>query len=111
MTKQEAYSKIQDTVKAYSDYGFTAGINDFTGYFEIKEADDLHTVNFTIKENSVANWKEHEAFTTIAVQASIASMGGQPTTNELLTAAHRIEGAARLAERLTSMKITYKETW
>jgi hypothetical protein len=109
MTRQEAFNKVKEIAETFGDYGFTAEM--WKSGIHIMEADGRHIVGFTVTDDVHFCTEDHAAIITVKVKAFIGTMGGYPDTEELLMSAHRIEGAALLAEKLNSMRITYVETF
>ena len=108
MTKQD----VHETIKAKAaEYGFIAeesnwGINGLV----IRE-DGESTVNFLITEHCDGDWENRKVNITLQVRASIATMGGNPSADELLKAADTIRRAAQLVKALDDENLTYQETF
>lgn len=102
MTKQEVHEIIKSKAAEYGFIGEESnwGINGLT----IREP-DVHTVNFTISED----WNWEARTITLRVRASIATMGGAPSADELMKAADTIRRAAELVKDLETIDLTYTE--
>ena len=101
MTKQEVHEIIK--AKA-AEHGFNAEETNW-GINGLAIRDEDHTVNFTISED----WAWEERKVTLRIRASIATMGGNPSADDLLKAADTIKRAAELVKSLEAESLTYTE--
>ena len=105
MTKQE----VQNTIKAKAtEYGFIAEETNW-GLRGLMIREEAQTVNFTISEK--CDWENRKVNVTLRIQASIATMGGAPSADDLLKAADTIRRAAELVKALENQSLTYTETF
>ena len=102
MTRTEAYNKI---AAAAENAGFTARIEPCKVWID----DARRDVNITVWENAKFRIEEKRVDVTFEFQASIATMGGNPTPEELIESAERIRAAAELVRELTGMELEYRE--
>ena len=107
MTKQEAIAIITEAAERH---GFTTATYQFTRLVEIVEKDSQY-LNFTIYERTApdTDWSKREVTMTIHFRASLASMGGEPTPEELLKAAAIIKAGAELVRELEALHLSYTE--
>ena len=92
MTKQEVMNIIKD-------YAGQFGFSTRKGYLnEIEIVDDTNTVNFSVLEHSKLYLGKGIADIKVTVSAAIASMGGNPTADDLLKKAKIIENAGKLVK-------------
>lgn len=92
MTKQE----VMNLIKEYAEqFGFRTQ----KGYMnEIEIVDDSRTVNFAVLEHSKLYLGKGIADIKVTVSAAIASMGGNPTADDLMKKAKVIENAGKLVK-------------
>ena len=57
------------------------------------------------------DWENRKVNVTLRIQASIATMGGAPSADDLLKAADTIRRAAELVKALENQSLTYTETF
>lgn len=109
MTKNEIISTIK---KVAERHGFITEESNWTRWVEIKEL-DTHYLNFMITEETDpdTDWTKREATTNLHFRASLASMGGNPTPEDLLEAAEIIRLGALLVRTLEGLKLSYTERW
>ena len=109
MTKQQAINTIKETAERH---GFITHTYQWTRLIEISEPDS-HYLNFTVLENVApdTDWSKRKATMELHIQASLASMGGNPTPEELLKASEIIRRGAELVMELESMGLSYTETF
>ena len=109
MTKEQAIATIKEAAERH---GFITDTYQFTRLVEIKERDS-HYLNFTITERTApdTDWTKREVTEEIHFRASLASMGGQPTPEELLKASEIIRAGAELVMELEGMGLSYTETY
>ena len=107
MTKEQAISIIKEAAERR---GFTTNIYQWTRFIEISEPDS-HYLNFTVMENTApdTDWSKREVTMELHVQASLASMGGNPTPEELIMASEIIRRGAELVMELEDMGLSYTE--
>ena len=109
MTKNEIKAII---TAAVANRGFTAEENTFMRWPNITEPDS-HYLNFTITEEypEDTDWSRREVEVRIRFRASLASMGGKPTPEELIHASEIIRSGAELVKELEAMNLSYTETY
>ena len=109
MTKDQIMNVLKATAAVY---GFIAEESSWTKWVEIKEL-GTHYLNFTITEDTApdTDWAKREATVNLHFQASLASMGGNPTPDDLLEAAKIIRLGALLVQTLEGLKLSYTERW
>ena len=109
MTKNEILATIKE---AAACHGFTTEENNWYRWTNIKEPDS-HYLNFTVTDEVAedTDWSKREITMNLHFQASLASMGGNPTPDELLRAAEIIRAGAELVRELEAMHLSYKETY
>lgn len=109
--------QVKERISKYANkYGFRVEDNNFTieGFSII---DDSKTVNFTISPDlEEIDWEKHFSKTTIRISASIATMGGNPTSDELLEMAETIKRAGCFVSAMDIINgnhkgLTYTKTW
>ena len=68
-------------------------------------------MNFTITERFAedTDWSKREVTMNLHFRASLASMGGEPTPEDLLKAAEIIKAGALLVLELEAMNLSYTE--
>ena len=108
MTKEQIISIIK---KAAERHGFTTCKYTMTRLIEIKEPGDTHYLNFFIQESfpEGIDWSKREVTMNLHFRASLASMGGEPTPEDLLKAAEIIKAGALLVQELDAMNLSYTE--
>ena len=72
--------------------------------------DDTHSVNFTVMPKPEWDFDSRTVSTSLTISASIATMGGNPTPDELLMRADAIIRAANLCKTLNGIDLTYTIT-
>lgn len=109
MTKNEVKAIIAATAEKY---GFTAEENNFMRWPNITEQ-GTHYLNFTITENFAedTDWAQREVTINLDFRASLASMGGNPTPDDLIAASEIIRSGAELVKELQSMGLAYIERY
>ena len=116
MTKEQVIASIKEAAERR---GFTTDTYQFTHLVEIKER-ETHYLNFTITERTApdtertapdTDWTQREVTEELHFRASLASMGGQPTPEELLKASEIIRAGAELVMELEGMGLSYTETY
>lgn len=107
MTKEQAIDTIR---KAAEKHGFITHTYQWTRLIEIQEPEGTHFLNFTVLENYApdTDWSSHEVTMELRIQASLASMGGNPTAEELLKASEIIRRGAELVMELEGLSYTEK---
>lgn len=110
MTKEQAISIIKETAERH---GFINCKYSMTRLIEIKEPDDTHYLNFFIQErtNPTTDWTNHAVTMNLHFRASLASMGGDPTPEDLIKASEIIRRGAELVMELEGMRLSYTETF
>ena len=110
MTKEQAISIIKETAERR---GFITCKYSMTRLIEIKEPDDTHYLNFFIQERTspATDWTKREFTMNLHFRASLASMGGEPTPEDLLKASEIIRRGAELVMELEGMGLSYTETF
>lgn len=104
MTKQEV---LQEIKTAAEEYGFiTEEANIGITKIRITEKEG-HTVNFTISEDVDWDFENKKITVNLKVKASIATMGGNPTANDLLEQAQTIWMAGSLVKALENKELSY----
>ena len=104
MTKQE----VHEIIKAKAmEYGFIVEET----YWGLMIREEAQTVNFTISEDCDGDWENRKMNVTLRIRASIATMGGAPSADDLLKAADTIRRAAELVKVLENESLTYTETF
>ena len=109
MTKEQAINIIKEAAERR---GFVTHTYQWTRFIEISEPDS-HYLNFTVTESIApdTDWSKREATMELHIQASLASMGGNPTPEELIRAAEIIRAGAELVMELEGMGLSYTETF
>ena len=109
MTKEQAISTIKEAAERH---GFVTHTYQWTRFIEISEPDS-HYLNFIVMENVApdTDWSKHEVTMELHIQASLASMGGNPTPEDLLKASEIIRRGAELVMELEGMGLSYTETF
>ena len=108
MKKNEIKAIIAETA---SKYGFIAEESTWASLMMIREQ-DTHYMNFTITESWAkdTDWSKREITMQIHFNASLASMGGNPTPDELIRASEIIRNGAEMVKELEAMNLSYTET-
>ena len=108
MTKEQVIATIKEAAERH---GFTTCKYTMTRLIEIKEPGDTHYLNFLIQENlpEGIDWSKRELTMNLHFRASLASMGGEPTPEDLLKAAEIIKAGALLVQELDAMNLSYTE--
>ena len=109
MTKNEIIATIKE---AAARHGFTTEESNWYRWTNIKEP-DTHYLNFTITDDVApgTDWSSREVTMNLHFQASLASMGGNPSPEELIRASEIIRVGAELVRELEAMNLSYKETY
>ena len=107
MKKEQAISIIKETAERR---GFVTNIYQWTSLIEISEPDS-HYLNFMVTENTApdTDWSERKVTMELHFRASLASMGGNPTPEDLFKASEIIRRGAKLVQELEGMKLSYTE--
>ena len=108
MTKEQVIATIKEAAERH---GFTTCKYTMTRFIEIKEPGETHYLNFTIWERFAedTDWSKREVTMNLHFRASLASMGGEPTPEDLLIASDIIRRAAELVKELEAMNLSYTE--
>ena len=108
MTKEQVIATIKEAAERH---GFTTCKYTMTGLIEIKEPGETHYLNFTITERFAedTDWSKREVTMNLHFRASLASMGGEPTPEDLLKAVEIIKAGALLVLELEAMNLSYTE--
>ena len=108
MTKEQVIATIKEAAERH---GLTTCKYTMTRLIEIKEPGDTHYLNFLIQENlpEGIDWSKREVTMNLHFRASLASMGGEPTPEDLLKAAEIIKAGALLVQELDAMNLSYTE--
>ena len=108
MTKEQIISIIKEAAERH---GLTTCKYTMTRLIEIKEPGDTNYLNFLIQENlpEGIDWSKREVTMNLHFRASLASMGGEPTPEDLLKAAEIIKAGALLVQELDAMNLSYTE--
>ena len=109
MTKNDIISILKETA---AKHGFTAEESNWYRWPNITEQ-DTHYLNFTITDEYAegTDWSKREVTMNLHFQASLASMGGNPTPEDLIRAAEIIREGALLVQELEAMNLSYTETF
>ena len=109
MTKNDIKAIITATA---ARRGFTAEETTFLRWPNITEPDS-HYLNFTITEEypEDTDWSKRSVEVRIRFRASLASMGGTPTPEDLIRASEIIRNGAELVKELEAMSLSYTETY
>ena len=94
MTKNDIKAIIAATA---ARRGFTAEENSFLRWPNITEPDS-HYLNFTITDEYAkdTDWSKRSVEVRVRIRASLASMGGNPTPEDLIRASEIIREGAEL---------------
>ena len=108
MKKEQAISIIKETAERR---GFVTNIYQWTSLIEIQEPGDTHFLNFMVTVNTApdTDWSKRKVTMDLHFRASLASMGGNPTPEDLLKASEIIRRGAELVQELEGMKLSYTE--
>ena len=108
MTKEQVIATIKEAAERH---GFTTCKYTMTRLIEIKESGDTHYLNFTIPERFAedTDWSKREVTMNLHFRASLASMGGEPSPEDLLIASDIIRRGAELVKELEVMNLSYTE--
>ena len=108
MKKEQAICIIKKTAERH---GFVTCKYTMTRLVEIQEPDDTHYLNFFIQEktSSTTDWSKRKVTMDLHFRASLASMGGEPTPEDLLRASDIIRQGAELVQELEGMGLSYTE--
>ena len=108
MKKEQAISIIKEAAKRH---GFVTCKYTMTRLVEIQEPDDTHYLTFFIQErtSSTTDWSRRKITMELHFRASLASMGGEPTPEELIRASDIIRRGAELVQELEGMGLSYTE--
>jgi len=109
MTKNDIIRILKETA---AKYGFTAEESNWYRWPNITEP-DTHYLNFTITDVYAedTDWSKREAEVQIHIRASLASMGGNPSPEDLIRAAEIIREGAFLVQELEAMNLSYTENF
>ena len=109
MTKNEIIRTIKE---AAARHGFTTEESNWYRWTNIKEP-DTHYLNFTITDEYAedTDWSKREVTMNLHFQASLASMGGNPSPEELIRASDIIRAGALLVRELEAMNLSFTETF
>ena len=109
MTKNDIKAIITATA---ARRGFTAEENSFLRWPNITEPTS-HYLNFCITEEYPENtdWSKRSVEVRIRIRASLATMGGNPTPEDLIQASEIIREGAELVKELEAMNLSYTETY
>ena len=109
MTKNDIISILKETA---AKHGFTAEESSWYRWPNITEQ-GTHYLNFTITDEYAedTDWSKRKAEVQIHIRASLASMGGNPTPEDLIRAAEIIREGALLVQELEAMNLSYTETF
>ena len=109
MTKNEIIATIKE---AAARHGFTTEESNWYRWTNITEQ-GTHYLNFTITDEVAlgTDWSRREVTMNLHFQASLASMGGNPSPEELIRAAEIIRAGAELVRELEALHLSYKETY
>ena len=109
MTKNEIIRILKENA---AKHGFTAEENSFLRWPNIAMPGS-HYLNFTITEEIApdTDWSGREVTVNLHIQASLATMGGSPTPEELIRAAEIIREGALLVQELEALDLSYTETY
>jgi hypothetical protein len=107
MTKNEINTILKETA---AKHGFTTEESNWYRWPNITEQ-GTHYLNFTITESFApdTDWSKREITMNLTFRASLASMGGNPTHEDLLKASEIIRRGAELVRELEVMKLSYTE--
>lgn len=106
MTQIEAESIIQEVAERH---GFTVDRYSFNGALYIHE-NDTHYLNFFILKKNRSVDLEHSMCTyQLVFSASLATMGGNTSPDELLRASEIIRDGAMLVKELNAAKLICSE--
>ena len=110
MTKEQVIAIIREAAERH---GFTTCKYTMTRLIEIIEPGDTHYLNFTITDEYAedTDWSKRSVEVRIHIRASLASMGGNPTPEDLIRAAEIIREGALLVQELEAMNLSYTETF
>ena len=108
MTKEQVISIIKEAAERH---GFTTCKYTMTRLIEIKEPGETHYLNFLIQENlpEGIDWSKREVTMNLHFRASLASMGGEPSPEDLLFASDIIRRGAEMVKELETMNLSYTE--
>ena len=109
MTKNDIKAIITATA---ARRGFTAEENSFLRWPNITEPGS-HYLNFTITDEYAkdTDWSKREVEVRVRIRASLATMGGNPTPEDLIQASEIIREGAELVKELEAMNLSYTETY
>ena len=109
MTKNDIKAIITATA---ARRGFTAEENSFMHWPNITEPGS-HYLNFTITDEYAedTDWSKREVEVRVRIRASLATMGGNPTPEDLIRASEIIREGAELVKELEAMNLSYTETY
>ena len=109
MTKNDIISILKETA---AKHGFTTEKSSWSCWPIITES-ETHYLNFAITDKYAedTDWSKREVEIQIHIRASLASMGGNPTPEELIQAAEIIRKGALLVQELEAMNLSYTETF
>ena len=108
MTKEQVIAIIKEAAERH---GFTTCKYTMTRFIEIKEPGETHYLNFTIWERFAedTDWSKREVTMNLHFRASLASMGGEPSPEDLLIVSDIIRRGAELVKDLEAMNLSYTE--
>lgn len=106
MSKQDVLEKI---AKKAEGHGFVLKENRFAtlGYEIVSPAG--HFVNFTVVDNFEFLLDARQTVHRVKIRASIATMGGYPTADELMDQAQIIWNAGNLVKALENEDLSWSE--
>ena len=109
MTKNDIKAIITATA---ARRGFTTEESSWYRWPNIAEPGS-HYLNFTITEEypEDTDWSKRSVEVRIRIRASLASMGGNPTPEDLVRASEIIRNGAELVKELEAMSLSYTETY
>jgi len=108
MRKEQVIAIIKEVAERH---GFPPCQYTMPRLIEIIEPGDTHYLNFTIWERFAedTDWSKREVTMNLHFRASLASMGGEPTPEDLLLASDIIRRGAELVRELEAMNLSYTE--
>ena len=108
MSRDDLFNKLAAIVAAYGfnavEYGFSV----------IRVEDKTNNVNFRTSADRNLTQEAYEARSVdckLTFSAAVARCGGEPSTDDLRSAAHVILMAAALVDRLNAENTEYTEKW
>ena len=110
-TQKIGFDKVWEYISEVAErYGFTACENKWQGWHI---EDESKTVNFMMHEEHDYDLDNHGCTITYKPSASIAIMGGNPTSDELIMRGDKIVRAGLLVKALNDFpgSLTWTEQW